>query len=115
MRDQTELYRILIVESVPEAIRSIRAQLTDLNLDCVTARNIQEAIELIQNNSLDIILTNQKISDGDGFAILQIAIEADPDIPVVIYTVEGSIFSAVKAIKKGAFEYILQSLLPESM
>jgi DNA-binding NtrC family response regulator len=115
MTHQTDYHRILIVESVPETLRGIRAGLADSKLDCVTARDVQEAIELIQNDSPDIVLTNQKISDGDGFAILKIAIEADPDIPVIIYTEDANIGSAVRAIKKGAFEYILQSSLLKIM
>jgi two-component system response regulator AtoC len=115
MISQTDHPKILIVENQPEKLRTMQTRLTEMGLECVLAADAQEAIQLIQNDSLDIILTNQKIPDSDGFAILKIAMEADPNIPVIIYAVDGSIGSAVQAIKKGAFEYLNESHLSEMM
>jgi DNA-binding NtrC family response regulator len=98
--------KILLVDDEIEIIKGRSKIIRNLGYDCLTAKSGNEAIKIIKQESPDIILTDIKMPDRDGFAVLNAAKEFDPHIPVIVFTGHGSIDSAVEAMKLGAFDYI---------
>ncbi len=105
--------KVLLVDDEIEIIEDRSKIIKNLGYNCVTAQSGNEAIKIIKQEKLDIILTDIKMSDGDGFAVLNAAIKIDPDILVIVFTGQGSIDSAVEAIKLGAFDYIQKPITKE--
>jgi DNA-binding NtrC family response regulator len=105
--------RILLVDNEIEIIEGRSKIIRNLGYDCLTAKSGNEAIKMIKQDHPDIILTDIKMPDGDGFAVLNAAKELDPDIPVIVFTGHGSIDSAVEAMKLGAFDYIQKPVTKE--
>ncbi|HHN65804.1 MAG TPA: sigma-54-dependent Fis family transcriptional regulator [Nitrospirae bacterium] len=80
----------------------------------VTSRG-DEAIELLEKEKYDVVLTDLKMPDMDGMEVLRIIKERWPDIQVVIITGYGTISTAVQAIKMGAYEYIEKPFTPQDI
>lgn len=73
------------------------------------AENGETALELIHNNSYDVVLCDIKMPGMDGIEVLEKILE-QADIPVVMISGHGTIDTAVEAIKKGAYDYISKPL-----
>ncbi len=60
-----------------------------------------------------MVLTDQKMPDGDGLQVLAAAIEADPTISVVVITAFATVDLAVESMRQGAFDFITKPFQPE--
>jgi DNA-binding NtrC family response regulator len=101
--------RILIAEDEAKMRR-----LLELNLrgryDLEFASNGQDALALVQTKSIDLVLTDMKMPVKDGISLLHDVKRTKPGLPVVLVTAYGSVQSAVKAMKEGAYDYIVKPL-----
>jgi DNA-binding NtrC family response regulator len=73
---------------------------------CSEAESAEAALELLENSSADIILTDLKLPNLCGTDLLRKAKELLPRSEIVIMTGHGSIESAVEAMRHGAYDYI---------
>ena len=65
-----------------------------------------EAIALLDQNPVDVILTDLKMPGADGLAVLAHARKVQPSAEVILMTGYATVESAVKAMKMGAFHYV---------
>jgi DNA-binding NtrC family response regulator len=98
--------KILIIEDKESMAEMLRVSLRSEGYECVIAVNGEEGIRKIQSESFELVLTDLKLPDQDGFEILNAAQSEDPFLPVVIMTAYGTIEIAVKAMKEGAFDFV---------
>lgn len=75
----------------------------------------KEAIELLTNNPVDLILLDILLPDIDGLNLLEKLKTIDPNTEIVMVTAVREIQSAVKAIKLGAYEYIIKPFVVEEV
>ncbi len=66
----------------------------------------EEALDLLKKNAFDILIADMKLPGVDGNAVLQQALSLYPEIIGIIITGYGTVESAVKAMKNGAYDYI---------
>jgi DNA-binding NtrC family response regulator len=64
----------------------------------------------LRRQPFDLVLTDLKMPDLSGIALLEEILRAQPGACVVLMTVYGSIDSAVEAMRKGAFDYLTKPL-----
>lgn len=86
-----------------------------MGYECMIASNGEQAIQLVRTTSPDVVLTDLKMPGKDGFNVLKTVREIDPSIPVVIFTGFGTVESAVKAMKMGAYDFIQKPFSPDMM
>ena len=100
--------RILIIDDEKDIRDSISGILNDEGYNSVTARNSQEALIKINDNTFDIIILDVWLNDSelDGIQLLKEIKKIDSEIPVLIISGHGNIEIAVDAIKNGAYEFI---------
>jgi len=99
--------RSLLVADDEEATLELLGNLfQDQDLELYLARSGREALAAIERNEIDVILTDLVMPGADGLAVLARAREALPDCQVIIMTGHGTVESAVRAMKMGAFHYI---------
>src|SRR5574341_1037080 len=72
------------------------------------AASAGEALEALRAALFDVLVTDLVLPDRDGLSLMEQALGARPDILVVLMTGHGTIDSAVKARKGGAYDYILK-------
>lgn len=98
--------RILIVEDKKSMAQMLRTTLESEGYECLVAFNGKEALRIISHEQPDLIITDLKLPDTDGLAILKELRQQNQDTPVIIMTAFGTIEIAVEAIKEGAFDFV---------
>ena len=97
---------ILIVDDEPRILQTLRGVLADEGFQANTAENGAEALRLIQKDLLALILLDIWMPDLDGIELLKRIKESFPEVIVIMMSGHGSIETAVKATKLGAYDYI---------
>jgi len=98
--------RVLIVDDEKKMRRILQIILKDQGYKIDLAQDGNEAWEHFQRTSYDLVITDLKMPGRDGIELLRLINRKNSDIPVIVITAYGSVESAVKAIKAGAFDYI---------
>lgn len=107
--------RILLVEDDMSLCALLSLELKKRGFQIVSAKNGREAVAKLSTDGFDAVVTDLKLGDIDGLAVLQKAKQEQPDIEVVLITGHGSIDTAVAAMKAGAFDYLTKPVEPEEL
>jgi two-component system NtrC family response regulator len=99
---------ILIVDDEKNYLTILSAVLEEEGFEILTALSGQEALEIYKTSDLDLVLTDMKMPEMDGIALLENIKRLDPDLPVMMMTAHGTVDKAVEAMQKGAYTYILK-------
>ncbi|MGO8732163.1 MAG: sigma-54-dependent transcriptional regulator [Terriglobia bacterium] len=105
--------RILIVDDEPHTRRVLALNLHQDGHEVSECSGVQEARKCIQAEDFDVVLTDQKMPDGDGLQVLVAAIEADPTVSVVVITAFATVDLAVESMRQGAFDFITKPFQPQ--
>ncbi|RJP66791.1 MAG: sigma-54-dependent Fis family transcriptional regulator [Candidatus Abyssobacteria bacterium SURF_17] len=98
--------RILVVDDEDAQREVISDVLTRARYEVAQAAGVTEAIEQVEKNRLDLIITDLKMDDGTGMDVLKEAKRLSPETEVIVMTAYGSIESAVEAMRHGAHDYV---------
>jgi len=96
---------ILVVDDEPNSLFGICQALTDEGFQTIPAKNGREALEKLKTNSVNLIITDEKMPDLSGTELLLEVKKTHPHIPVILITAYGSVSMAVETLKKGAFYF----------
>ena len=105
---------ILVVDDELGVRESFKMVLKD-NYNVLLAGTGNEAIELFGKNPTDLVLLDILLPDIDGLTLLERIKNVDPHVEIVMVTAVREIQSAVKAIKLGAYEYIIKPFIVEDV
>lgn len=72
----------------------------------IIARDGAEGIGLLKKNHVDLVLSDLKLPGKDGIEVLKASKTENPLVPVIMMTAFGTVETAVKAMKEGAFDFI---------
>jgi DNA-binding NtrC family response regulator len=111
----TENFDFLVVEDDQRMRELLRELFEREGYFVETASDGNRAFELLQGKAFDIIITDLKMPDVDGMAVLEKAKETQPDALVIVITAYGTVESAVEAMKLGAYDYITKPFDPERL
>jgi DNA-binding NtrC family response regulator len=75
----------------------------------------EKGIEEFRRQKVDLVLTDLKLPGKSGLEVLQAVKDENPMIPVVVMTAHGTIESAVKAVKEGAFDFLQKPVDPDHL
>jgi two-component system NtrC family response regulator len=106
----TNRFHILVVDDEPAQREMISGFLKKQAFEVVVAENGAEALELFRHDSIDLILTDQRMPHLSGLDLLQAVRAINPEAPVILMTAFGSIEAAVSAIQGGATDYLTKPL-----
>jgi len=98
--------RILVVDDDATACAVLAEVLTKAGYTVEMAGGGAEAVEKGQRLPVDLVLTDIQMANMDGMAVLKRFREFSPDTPIILLTAFGTIESAIKAIKNGAYDYV---------
>jgi len=100
--------KILVCDDKELMRESLGDSLRRSHFDVVTVASGEEALEQVMQNAFDVLVTDMKMPGMDGIALLQRAAHVAPTMPVVMITAYATVENAVRAMKLGAFDYILK-------
>ena len=99
---------ILVVDD-EEAIREVvSTMLESKGYHCSVAHNGRAAQEQIKRDTPDLVLSDMIMPEMDGIKLLEWMRQHDPDVPVIMVTAIHDISTALEAIRRGAYDYILK-------
>ncbi len=99
---------ILIVDDEPNAVRVLSVILKEEGYRIFESMDVDGAIDVIQREDVNAIITDLKMPAKDGFQLFKYVSENKPDIPVVFLTAYGNVESAVNAMRSGAYYYFIK-------
>jgi DNA-binding NtrC family response regulator len=102
--------QILVIDDDPSNREAISLLLINTGYQVQSAASGEEALELLQNNSFDVILTDLFLPGISGIDILKKVKEDAPASSVILITGKASAETAVEAMKSGAFDYLTKPL-----
>ncbi|MFA5168362.1 MAG: sigma-54 dependent transcriptional regulator [Candidatus Omnitrophota bacterium] len=106
---------ILLVEDEVNARKGLTQFLQGLDYDVMTATSGKEALDLFKKESPDLIISDIRMPEMDGVALLESIKAEAPSAKVILLTAYGSVEDAVKAMKKGAFYYLTKPVNLEEL
>jgi DNA-binding NtrC family response regulator len=109
--------RILVVDDEVELMRALCDSLSAENFAVKGVSAPKKALDELRGGNFDLMLSDLMMPDMDGIALLRQALQIDPNLIGIIMTGQGTVQTAVDAMKLGAFDYILKpfklaSILP---
>lgn len=106
---------ILVVEDEPTQREMLVGFLRKEGHRVEEAPDGQTALEILKNKSLDVVILDQKMPGMSGIEVLERAKRIQPEADVVILTAYGTVESAVRAMKLGAYDYITKPVELEEL
>jgi len=97
---------VLVVDDESSMRRFFDVTLKREGYAVLTADSVASGLAVIEKQTVDLILSDIRLGDGQGLAILSASKEKDPDVPVVMMTAYASAETAVEAMKLGAADYL---------
>jgi len=102
--------RVLVADDEPLMLRFIAETLRRLGKEVVAVEDGAAATEKLQQESFDLVISDMKMPLKGGFEVLAAA-----KCPVILATAYGTIETAVEAMKRGAFNYLIKPFSPEAL
>ena len=97
---------VLVADDEKNGRRMLEILLSQLGCQVTTAKDGEEALDIIRKSSIDLVVSDLKMPNLDGLGLLAALRQAGNNVPVIIVTSFGSVESAVIAMKNGAFDFI---------
>ncbi len=107
--------KVLIVDDDSRMCESLKALLSNQGYILKTCNSGKKAIEYLNKDDFDLVLLDIVIPDMNGYQIMDYINNQSPDTLVIVITGHASIKSAIKFIKKGAYDYIRKPFEPEEL
>jgi DNA-binding NtrC family response regulator len=114
-RPTTGRESILIVDDEAIVRRALREQLKEEGYEAEEAKNVAEAQERLKQPGPSLVLLDLQLPDGNGLDLIPLVRSHWPQTPSIVMTGHGSVETAVRAIKMGAFSYLQKPLNPEEL
>ena len=106
---------ILIIEDDAAFCTMLQKFLTKHSYNVTTSFTAPEAKSKLRENNFDLVLTDLRLPDYDGIQLLTDIKELDASLPVIVMTGYAEVGTAVKAMKKGAYDYISKPFTPDDI
>ncbi|MET0591419.1 MAG: sigma 54-interacting transcriptional regulator [Polyangiaceae bacterium] len=109
---QPSLGRVLLVDDEPDQVALMRAMLTPLGMEVATAESAELALSQFHKQPADVVVTDLNLPGQSGMDLIRNLRKAENPPAVVLITGEGSVTSAVQALKLGATDYLQKPVDP---
>lgn len=101
---------LLIVDDEPNVLHLLEKNLRTESIDVITAESARQGIDLVKQHQPDAVLLDVRLPDMSGLDAFNIMREIDSQLPVLIITAHATTETAIEAMKRGAFEYLLKPI-----
>ncbi len=97
---------ILVVDDEPNYLIVLSELLRDEGFEVYTAPGTDEAVDIVKDVELDLVITDMQMPGKDGSILMQEVKDFNSDLPVIVITAYAEIDKAVTAMQAGAFSYL---------
>ncbi len=106
---------VLVIDDEPDIRELLEMTLLRMGLDVACAADYSSATRLIQQRDFDFCLTDMRLPDGDGIALVEYIQQHRPQLPVAVITAHGSMELAIQAMKAGAYDFVSKPVSLEKL
>jgi len=96
----------LVVDDEPDICELLSITLDRMDIATRTCNDVASAKQSLGQQAYDLCLTDMRLPDGDGLELVEWMQQEVPGTPVAVITAHGSVETAVKALKVGAFDFV---------
>ena len=105
-RNRPRAADVLVVDDEDDIRELLELSLMRMGLACDTAGSVAAARALLTERRYRLCLTDMRLPDGDGLELVEHIQAVQPGLPVAVITAFGSIETAIRALKLGAFDFV---------
>jgi two-component system response regulator PilR (NtrC family) len=100
----------LVIDDEPDIRELLSITLERMDIATRTCEDVTSAKRLLGDQAYDLCLTDMRLPDGDGLELVEWIQQEVAGTPVAVITAHGSVETAVKALKLGAFDFVSKPL-----
>jgi two-component system response regulator HydG len=97
---------VLVVDDDPGMCAMLQSRLAVRGFTVLTRSSGAEAVELVQDEPIDVVVTDVTMKTMNGVELCQRLLESRPHLPVILITAFGSMETAIQAIRAGAYDFL---------
>ncbi|MCL2645078.1 MAG: sigma-54 dependent transcriptional regulator, partial [Betaproteobacteria bacterium] len=101
---------VLVVDDEEDIRELLELSLLRMGLGADTAGSLTEALSMLEGANYRLCLTDMRLPDGDGLDLVDHIQRHRPNLPVAVITAFGSIETAIRALKLGAFDFVTKPI-----
>ncbi|MDN3722943.1 sigma-54 dependent transcriptional regulator [Aequorivita sp. SDUM287046] len=106
---------ILIVDDDINILELLQRHLHSLDYHTFKAISVKEAVAILRDTEIDLLITDLKMPEVDGFQLIKFASEHYPKMPKLVVTGYPSVQDALSAIKSGVVDYLVKPFTKEEL
>lgn len=106
---------ILIIDDEASLRQTLARILQRVGFEVTTTASGQEGITLLSQHAFDLVYLDLRMPEMNGLDVLQQIHARYPDLPVILFTAQPDLHSAVEALRRGATDYLLKPLKPQAV
>lgn len=106
---------VLVVDDEFAMRTALQANFARAGWNVESAGGVHDAMRAVARRSFDLIVTDVRMGDGDGFQLLDSIQKSSPGTPVILLTAYGSVPEAVQSMRGGAFDYLTKPISFEQL
>lgn len=107
--------RILIIDDEASLRQTLTRILQRAGFEVTAAANGAEGFSLVSQHLFDLVYLDIRMPDMSGLELLKSIHAKYPDLPVILFTAQPDLHSAVEALRSGATDYLLKPLKPQAV
>jgi len=106
---------ILIIDDEASLRQTLARILQRAGFEVTTAANGKDGLALVHEHPFDLLYLDIRMPDVSGLELLKNIHTKFPDLPVILFTAQPDLNSAVEALRRGATDYLLKPLKPQTV
>ena len=107
--------RVLVVDDERDIRELLGVALARMQLEAVPAETVADGQRLLAEGDFALCLTDMRLPDGNGIALVEHIQQHHPGVPVAVITAYGNAQAAVDSLKAGAFDFVSKPLQLEQL
>lgn len=104
---------LLVIDDEPLILETIELAFPDDQV--TTCQTAQQGVSAFLKHAADVVLCDIRLPDMSGMEAFEKLHRIDPRVPIILMTGRGTAQTAIEAMQRGAFEYILKPLDPDTL
>jgi DNA-binding NtrC family response regulator len=105
---------ILIIDDEAALRQTLARILQQAGFEVTTAENGEQGLSFIQTTNFDLVFLDLRMPGMAGMDALKLIHASFPNLPVILFTAQPDLNSAVEALRNGATDYLLKPLKPQA-
>ena len=105
--------RLLVIDDESLILESFEMAFPDFQVE--TCTDGQRGVDMFLKSTPDVVLCDIRLPDYSGMEIFEKLHRVDPNVPIILMTGHGTASTAIEAMQRGAFEYVLKPLDPDTL